>query len=114
MRSKIDGVINFIFEEIGIKGKVVIRENWLMKRFCVSRDDVWKIIDVVMKEMYDDMVGASKAYNRNKFDYKEPFTYFATKCKGWKINTDNSAWLANKLFVLSSDSMLHNINKYEK
>lgn len=67
-----------------------------------------------MKEMYADMVGASKTYNRNKFDYKEPFTYFATKCKGWKINTDNSAWLANKLFVLSSDSMLHNINKYEK
>ena len=62
MRSKIDGVINFIFEEIGIKGKVVIRENWLMKRFCVSRDDVWKIIDVVMKEMYDEGIMIRRKY----------------------------------------------------
>ena len=53
-----------------------------------------------MKEMYADMVGASKAYNKNKFDNKEPLNYFTTKCGGWVIEPNSKQWLIDKLTKL--------------
>ena len=51
--------------------------------------------------MYADMVGASKAYNRDKFDKSEPLNYFNEKCKGWVISPENKEWLIGKLEELS-------------
>ena len=55
-----------------------------------------------MKEMYADLVGASKAYNKGEFDIKEPYRYFITKCNGWKINENSKLWLENKLNNLAN------------
>ena len=53
-----------------------------------------------LQEMYADMVGASKAYNKNKFDNKEPLNYFTTKCCGWVIEPNSKQWLIDKLTKL--------------
>lgn|SRR5574344_129054 len=52
-----------------------------------------------MKEMYADMIGASKAYNKNKFSYDEPYNYFINNCKEWKINDSNRVWLLRELWI---------------
>ena len=52
-----------------------------------------------MKEMYADIIGASKAYNKNKFSYDEPYNYFINNCDKWKINDSNHIWLLNKLWI---------------
>lgn len=54
-----------------------------------------------MKEMYADMVGASKAYNRDEFNKSEPLEYFYKKCDGWVISIKNRTWLLEKLKELS-------------
>ena len=53
-----------------------------------------------MKEMYADMIGASKAYNKDKFDVKEPYKYFLNS----KIimNEKSWSWLRNKLEELAN------------
>lgn len=55
-----------------------------------------------MKEMYADMVGASKAYNKGKFNNNEPYMYFIKNCNGWVIDNENRDWLINKLKILAS------------
>ena len=54
-----------------------------------------------MEEMYADMVGASKAYNKKDFDCGEPFKYFTEKCNGWVMDSENKKWLKDKLEELS-------------
>ena len=56
-----------------------------------------------LKEMYADMIGASKAYNKGKFDKKEPFNYFNVKCKGWHIKENDRTWINNKLQELANN-----------
>ena len=46
-----------------------------------------------LKEIYADMIGASKAYNKGNFDKKEPLKYFNDKCKGWHVKEDDRYWL---------------------
>lgn len=54
-----------------------------------------------MKEMYADMVGASKAYNKGNFNNQEPYNYFNKSCNGWVINANNKKWIEEKLKKLS-------------
>lgn len=54
-----------------------------------------------LKEIYADMIGASKAYNKWNFDNKEPLKYFIDKCKGWKIKDEDRYWLEFKLNELA-------------
>ena len=53
-----------------------------------------------MKEMYADMIGASKAYNKDKFDVREPYKYFLNS----KIIMEQKSWswLRNKLEELAN------------
>lgn len=55
-----------------------------------------------MKEMYADIVGASKAYNKEKFDKSEPLKYFDEKCKGWIMINKNKDWLRKKFKKLAN------------
>ena len=54
-----------------------------------------------MKEMYADLVGASKAYNKGKFNNKEPLKYF-NSCH-WHIKDNDKKWLINKLEELANN-----------
>ena len=53
-----------------------------------------------LQEMYADMVGASKAYNKYNFDPKEPYLYFK-KSKTFIMNKEDRLWLEIKLENLS-------------
>ena len=55
-----------------------------------------------LKEIYADMIGASKAYNKGNFDNKEPLKYFTDKCKGWKIKDADKCWLEYKFKELAN------------
>ena len=50
-----------------------------------------------MKEMYADIIGASKAYNKGRFNNQEPYNYFNKSCNGWVINANNKKWIEEKL-----------------
>lgn len=54
-----------------------------------------------IKEMYADMVGASKAYNKENFNNSEPLNYFTTKCNGWIMNNECKYYLKDLLEKLS-------------
>ena len=56
-----------------------------------------------MKEMYADIVGASKGYNRGKFDKSEPLNYFRNCCKHWIIDDENRKWLEYNLIKLQNN-----------
>ncbi len=75
-------------------------EWWVDWNSCDGSYIITKIPLKYMKEMYADMVGASKAYNKNKFDNKEPLNYFTTKCSGWVIEQNSKQWLIDKLTKL--------------
>lgn len=49
-----------------------------------------------LKEMYADMVGASKAYNKSNFDVREPYNYFKNS-KTFIMNKEDRLWLEIKL-----------------
>ena len=50
-----------------------------------------------LKEICADMIGASKAYNKGKYNKKEPLIYFKNNCQGWKIKTEDREFIANML-----------------
>lgn len=54
-----------------------------------------------LKEMYADIVGASKAYNKEKFDKKEPYNYFI-KSKTFIMSENSRKWLENELYKLAN------------
>jgi hypothetical protein len=49
-----------------------------------------------LKEMYADIVGASKAYNKERFDVREPYNYFMNS-KTFITNKEDRLWLEIKL-----------------
>ena len=49
-----------------------------------------------LQEMYADMIGASKAYNKSNFDVREPYNYFK-KSKTFIMNEEDRLWLEIKL-----------------
>ena len=53
-----------------------------------------------LQEMYADMVGASKAYNKSNFDPKEPYRYFKNS-KSFIMNKEDRLWLEVKLSNLA-------------
>jgi hypothetical protein len=46
--------------------------------------------------MYADIVGASKAYNKKRFDVREPYNYFKNS-KTFIMNKEDRLWLEIKL-----------------
>ena len=49
-----------------------------------------------LQEMYADMIGASKAYNKSNFDVREPYNYFKNS-KTFIMNKEDRLWLEIKL-----------------
>ena len=62
-----------------------------------------------MKEMYADLVGASKAYNKEKYNPSEPLKYFNNNVQYWLINPISRDWLRNKLILLSKNGKSSNV-----
>ena len=63
----------------------------------------YKLIDIpfkYLKEMYADMVGASKAYNKSKFDPRYPLEYFINS-KTFIMNEYDREFLIKKLTKLA-------------
>lgn len=76
-------------------------EYWVDWKSSNGEYIITKIPLKFMKEMYADMVGASKAYNKGKFNNNEPYMYFIKNCNGWVIDNENRDWLINKLKILA-------------
>ena len=49
-----------------------------------------------LQEIYADMIGASKAYNKSNFDVREPYNYFKNS-KTFIVNKEDRLWLEIKL-----------------
>lgn len=58
-----------------------------------------KIPFVYVLEMFADMVGASKAYNRENFNESKPWEYYQNKCKGQRLMHKVSEYLLEKLLL---------------
>ena len=56
-----------------------------------------KIPYVYVIEMFCDMVGANKAYTRDKFSEDGPWQYYQSRCKGKRLMHIHSEYLLEKL-----------------
>lgn len=50
-----------------------------------------------LKETLADLIGASKAYNKGKFDRREPYDYFMAHAGNWRICREDYLWLERRL-----------------
>ena len=69
-----------------------------------SQNGEYELIEIpikYLKEMYADIVAASKAYNKGKFDTREPYEYFK-KSKTFIMNKNSRKWIEGKLAELSN------------
>jgi hypothetical protein len=54
-----------------------------------------------IKEMFCDLIGASKAYTKEKFTKKEPLNYFINNSDKWIIDINSKEYLKNLLIKYS-------------
>ena len=76
-------------------------EYWVDWNFSTGEYVLTDIPLKYLKEMYADIVGASKAYNKGKFDVREPYKYFLSS-KTFIMEQKSWSWLRNKLEELAN------------
>lgn len=94
-------------------------EYWIDRNYKNGKFKVVKIPEKYMKEMYADIVGASRAYNKDEFDKKEPYKYFIENSRYWIMTNDDKIWLMKKLMKLGGienrdewNEVRENLNNY--
>jgi hypothetical protein len=76
-------------------------QNWVYYEDDTNEFYVLKIPEKYLKEMYCDLIGASKAYNKGKFDKKEPLRYFLNDNCSKLLCEDDKNYLIKKLEKLA-------------
>lgn len=76
--------------------------------FWLDEDEFGKFIPIKMPykyiiESFCDMVGAGKAYNKEKWTTRSPWEYWEAKCIGQRIMHTESVYLLNKLLEKMRD-----------
>lgn len=71
-------------------------EYWMDRDSVSGKIIVTKMPLKYLKEMYADLIGASKAYNKGLFDKKEPYWYFMNK-EHAIMNIKDWNWMRDKL-----------------
>jgi hypothetical protein len=65
--------------------------------FCDGELVMVPMPDRYIKEMFCDMIGASKAYTGKKFSKREPLDYFLTHKDAWKMHEGSKEKLQEML-----------------
>lgn len=71
-------------------------EYWVDWNSDTGEYELTRIPLKYLQEIYADMIGASKAYNKSNFDVREPYNYFKNR-KTFIMNKEDRLWLEIKL-----------------
>lgn len=82
--------------------KKLLKPNKRMYEYWLDESETGEIIPIKMPfkyvvESFCDMLGASKAYNKEKWEPEMLWNYWKTKCEGKRIMHRESTYLTKKL-----------------